>query len=217
MLNNFNKDELQLNQELNVENFNYFENAMNDINNNIKARCFTLEDIMLNQSIEEKHDILNRQSFSQLFYEYQIRRDYAILRELVELINSQDGVEEEEEQFDEIDFYIKSRKHRDFIKNSRIIRKFLIGDILEFVYKYKNMALTFSGICISLKKKSFVMPDLSLILRNVIVGVGIELTISYFYNFAYKMLFLDYRRKFFHYNKNKLYFIRNRVNRESKV
>ena len=79
------------------------------------------------------------------------------------------------------------------------------------------MALTFNGICISLRKKSFVMPDQALILRNVIIGTGIEVTLSYFYNKGYKMLFLDYRRKFFSFNKNKLFFIRDRVNRESKV
>ena len=104
------------------------------------------------------------------------------------------------------DFYIKQRKNRDFIKNSFKIKKFLIGDILEFVYFYKHIALTFSGICIAIKKKSFTIPDLSLILRNVIIKTGIEVTLSYFYNRAYKLKFLDYKRKFYTFNKNKFVF-----------
>jgi ribosomal protein L19 len=113
--------------------------------------------------------------------------------------------------------YIKLRKNRDLIKHSFIIRKFIIGDVLEFAYFYKSAALTFSGICIAIKKKSFVLPDLSLILRNVIVQTGMELIYSYFYNRAYKQKFLDYKRKIFTFNKNKLYFIRDRLNRESRV
>lgn len=113
-------------------------------------------------------------------------------------------------------FYVKLRKDRSFIQNSLIIKQFLIGDVLEFVYFYKNTSLTFSGICIAIKKKSFKLPDLALILRNIIVRTGVEVTISYFYNRAYKLSFLDYKRKFYTYNKNKLYFVRERLNQESR-
>jgi|JI102314A1RNA_FD_contig_51_1382353_length_1153_multi_2_in_0_out_0_2 ribosomal protein L19 len=145
--------------------------------------------------------------------------------DIKEKINSEIPLEILEEQ--EIDqqvnidttannFYVKLRKERDFIYNSYILKKFLIGDVLEFVYFYKSTALTFSGICIAIKKKSFKLPDLSLILRNIIVKTGVEVTISYFYNRAYKLSFLDYKRKFYTYNKNKLYFIRERLNQESR-
>jgi len=79
------------------------------------------------------------------------------------------------------------------------------------------MALIFSGICISIKKKNFILPDVTLILRNIIIKTSIEITVSYFYNRIYKLKFLDYRRKFYTFNKNKLYFIRKRVNQESRV
>lgn len=114
-------------------------------------------------------------------------------------------------------FYIKQRKNRELIKNSFIIKKFLIGDILEFVYFYKHIALTFNGICIGVRKKSFVMPDMSLILRNIIIKTGIEVVVSYFYNRIYNLNFLDYKRKFYTFTKNKLYFVRERLNRESRV
>jgi len=115
------------------------------------------------------------------------------------------------------DFFIKQRKNRELIKNSFKLKKFLIGDILEFVYTYRSIPLVFCGICIAIKRKSFVMPDLVLILRNIVVKTGIELTLSYFYNRGYKFKFLDYRRKFFTFNKNKLYFIRKRGNQESRI
>jgi len=180
----------------------YFEDETYNINNKYKLNFFKVEEMLFNNNIGKNEKL-------------KLQNIYDVLKLIVDLIKFQD--ESELQVYDEIDFFIKSRKHRAFIKNSFKIRKFLIGDILEFVYNYKNMALTFNGICISLRKKSFVMPDQALILRNVIIGTGIEVTLSYFYNKGYKMLFLDYRRKFFSFNKNKLFFIRDRVNRESKV
>ena len=180
----------------------YFEDETYGINKKYKLNFLNIEENLFNNNIEENEKI-------------KLQNIYDVLKVVVDLMKFQD--ESELQVYDEIDFYIKSRKHRAFIKNSFKIRKFLIGDILEFVYNYKNMALTFNGICISLRKNSFVMPDQALILRNVIIGTGIEVTLSYFYNRGYKMQFLDYRRKFFNFNKNKLFFIRDRVNRESKV
>jgi ribosomal protein L19 len=115
------------------------------------------------------------------------------------------------------DYFIKQRKNRELIRKSYKLKKFIIGDILEFVYSYRSIPLVFCGICIAIKRKSFVMPDLVLILRNIIIKTGIELTLSYFYNRGYNFKFLDYRRKFFTFNKNKLYFIRNRDNQESRI
>ena len=61
------------------------------------------------------------------------------------------------------------------------------------------------------------MPDVTLILRNIIMKVAIEITVSFFYNRVYKLRFLDYKRKFYFYNKNKIFFIRKRLNKESRV
>lgn len=115
------------------------------------------------------------------------------------------------------EFYIYQRKHRSLIPKSFKLKKILIGDILEFVYFFKTSPLVFSGICIAIKRKSFVVSDLVIILRNIVLKTGVELTFSYFYNRAYKAKFLDYKRKFYNFNKNKLYFIRYRMNRESRV
>jgi ribosomal protein L19 len=97
------------------------------------------------------------------------------------------------------------------------LKAFKVGDILEFIFFLKNMALIFSGICISIKKKNFILPDVTLVIRNILVKTSIEIIVSYFYNRIYKLKFLDYRRKFYTFNKNKLYYIRKRVNQESRV
>lgn len=114
-------------------------------------------------------------------------------------------------------FYIKQRKNRKCIKGSIKYKKFVVGDIIEFLFVFKSVPLLYSGICIAIRKKSFLMPDVTLILRNIIMKVAIEVTVSFFYNRLYKLKFLDYKRKFYFYNKNKIFFIRKRLNRESRV
>lgn len=114
-------------------------------------------------------------------------------------------------------FYIKQRKNRVSIKGSKKYKIFLVGDIIEFLFVFKSVPLLYSGICIAIRKKSFLMPDVTLILRNIIMKVAIEITVSFFYNRVYKLKFLDYKRKFYFFNKNKIFFIRKRLNRESRV
>ena len=114
-------------------------------------------------------------------------------------------------------FYIKQRKNRNLIKGSKKYKKFVVGDIIEFLFLFKSVPLLYSGICIAIRKKSFLVPDVTLILRNIIMKVVIEVTVSFFYNRIYKLKFLDYKRKFYFFNKNKIFFIRKRLNNESRV
>jgi ribosomal protein L19 len=114
-------------------------------------------------------------------------------------------------------FYIKQRKNRNLIKGSKRYKTFLVGDVIEFLFVFKSVPLLYSGICIAIKKKSFLVPDVTLILRNIIMKVAIEITVSFFYNRIYKLKFLDYKRKFYFFNKNKIFFIRKRLNRESRI
>lgn len=114
-------------------------------------------------------------------------------------------------------FYIKQRKNRKTIKGSKKYKIFSVGDIIEFLFVFKSVPLLYSGICIAVRKKSFIMPDVTLILRNIIMKVAIEITVSFFHNRVYKLRFLDYKRKFYFFNKNKIFFIRKRLNKESRV
>jgi len=114
-------------------------------------------------------------------------------------------------------FYIKQRKNRKNIKGSKKYKQFIVGDIIEFLFVFKSVPLLYSGICIAIKRKSFLVPDVTLIIRNVIMKVAIEVTVSFFYNRLYKLKFLDYKRKFYFFNKNKIFFLRKRLNRESRI
>jgi ribosomal protein L19 len=114
-------------------------------------------------------------------------------------------------------FYIKQRKNRTFIKGSKKYKIFVVGDVIEFLFIFRSVPLLYSGLCIAIRKKAFLVPDVTLILRNIIMRVAVEITVSFFYNRIYKLKFLDYKRKFFFYNKNKIFFIRKRLNRESRI
>lgn len=114
-------------------------------------------------------------------------------------------------------YYIKQRKYRRYLKHSKCFFQFKIGDIIEIIFYYKCTPLVFNGICIAIRKKYFVKPDVVFILRNIIIKIAIELTVSYYYNRLYKLKFLDYKRKFLTFNKNKLFFIRSKINRKSQI
>lgn len=57
----------------------------------------------------------------------------------------------------------------------------------------------------------------TLVLRNVLCSIGVELCISYYYNRLFYLKFSDFKRKQFIYNRAKLYFLRNKLNRESRI
>jgi len=114
-------------------------------------------------------------------------------------------------------FFIKQRKNRNYIKGSKKYKIFVVGDIIEFLFVFKSVPLLYSGICIAIRKKSFIVPNVTLILRNIIMKIAIEITVSFFYNRIYKLKFLDYKRKFYFFNKNKIFFLRKRLNRESRL
>ena len=52
-------------------------------------------------------------------------------------------------------------------------------------------------------------------LRNIILGVGVEVTLSYYLNRIFFLKISDFKRKFFLYKKSKLYYIRIQLNRSS--
>ena len=100
--------------------------------------------------------------------------------------------------------------------NSGVV--FAAGDILAVVIERGPYGHFIEGICISVTKRSLMHPHTGVVVRNVIAGVGVEFTISYYYHRMYKLQMRDYKRKQFDYaNSNKLYYLRNRDNKESRV
>lgn len=95
---------------------------------------------------------------------------------------------------------------------------FRVGDILEVVTFKNNLPFIFEGICLSVRKKSFVSPEVAFLIRNIILGVVIEVSYSYYYNRLYNLRMNDYKKKKLGFiRKSKIYFLRFRTNRESIV
>jgi ribosomal protein L19 len=93
---------------------------------------------------------------------------------------------------------------------------FRAGDILKVVYIAKNNAYTFNGVCMAVRGK-FKNPNLSFLLRNVIMGVGIEMGFLYFGNRLFSLHLEFYKKKHLFARTARLFYIRNRINSQSRV
>ena len=113
---------------------------------------------------------------------------------------------------------ILERNNRPCIYGTTYIKNIDIGDILEINFFRNNTALSFSGICICIrKKKKKLLPDMGIILRNVIMGVGVEVVVSFYENRLFNLKIHDYKRKQSSFRGSRLFYIRYRLNKESKV
>lgn len=91
------------------------------------------------------------------------------------------------------------------------------GDVLALVLWKKALIYKFEGICLKIKKKSLTNLNTSVCLRNMFNKCGIEVISSYYLNRIFFMIILDYKRKHFMYRKSKLYYLRLKSNRLTKV
>lgn len=98
-----------------------------------------------------------------------------------------------------------------------VINKFNVGDVLGLSFRNKGLTYFFEGICIGIKNKGLNNSNTTFILRNILADVGIELNFSYFYNRAFFLKVNNFKRKKFLYNRSKLYYVRNKLNRESRI
>jgi ribosomal protein L19 len=113
--------------------------------------------------------------------------------------------------------FIEKRRMRNRVQGMRKHYFITIGDVIKVVFYYKISFMGFTGICIAIRRKNFTEPEVGLIVRNVIVGVGVEIIVAYYYNRSYNSKFLDYRRKRFHVPRSRLYHVREKTNAVSKV
>lgn len=97
------------------------------------------------------------------------------------------------------------------------ILKFSVGDVLIVFFWVKGLLYRFEGICICIRNKNIKKVNTSLILRNVLSSIGVELCISYYYNRLFYLKFSDFKRKKFIYNKAKLYYLRSKLNKASRI
>jgi len=94
---------------------------------------------------------------------------------------------------------------------------FKSGDILVVVYCKETIIYRFEGICIAIRRKLLKELDTVLCIRNILFGIGIELSITYYFHRIYFLSIMDYKRKEFRYKKSKLYYLRSKINRASRV
>jgi len=93
--------------------------------------------------------------------------------------------------------WIKFRKNRFEIGSDLV--KFSVGDIVTVRYWNGCDIYSFEGICISVRRKRFNDLNATIILRNVLMGIGIEVTVSYYYNRILAARVSDHKRKKFIY------------------
>lgn len=97
------------------------------------------------------------------------------------------------------------------------VSPFIIGDILGVSFRNKGYSYFFEGICISIKKKKAISPECTLIIRNVLGDVGLEVAFSYFYNRLFYMRINNFKRKKLLYRRAKIFYIRHKLNIASRV
>ena len=111
---------------------------------------------------------------------------------------------------------IKSRLQRVNTKRGKLIL-ISAGDVVALVFWNEAIIYRFEGICICIRKKNMKKVDSSLILRNVLGSIGVELCISYYFNRLFYLKFSDFKRKKFIYKRAKLYYLRNKLNKASRI
>lgn len=122
-------------------------------------------------------------------------------------------------KFDKKKHLINSRRKRKVILSSvKMGKVFTRGDILILNFWTKTLRYHFEGICLGLKKKSFIQPNVTLSLRNVLFSIGIEISASFYFNRLFiNTLMSDFKRKKFQYRSSKLYYLCSKENQATRI
>jgi len=111
-----------------------------------------------------------------------------------------------------------NRNKKFILNNPNLGKVFSRGDILTLNFWSKTFRYHFEGICLSLNNSSFSNPNISFILRNVLFGIGVEMSVSFFFNRLYLNVFMsDFKRKSFNYRLSKLYYLRLKNNQATRI
>lgn len=110
------------------------------------------------------------------------------------------------------------RKRKPILGIPAMGKKITRGDIFTVDFWNKALHYSFEGIILAHKKKSFVNSNVTLKLRNVLLGTGVELTASYFFNRLFRSCVIsDYKRKSYDYRSSKLYYLCLRKNKATRI
>lgn len=110
--------------------------------------------------------------------------------------------------------WINIRKNQKILKNLDFFKR---GDILTITFWHKSYNYYFEGLCIALKK-NFNNINIMIFLKNILQNTIIEFIGPYYLNrFFLKTFISNYKRKQLWYKKSKLYYLRKKENKASKI
>jgi len=113
---------------------------------------------------------------------------------------------------------IQLRKKRKTLLNNNVGRFLSRGDIMTINFWSKSLNYYFEGLCLSVKKKNLSSFNTTITLRNYLQQTGIEVTVAYYlYRLFLHTIISDYKRKQIWYRSSKLYYLRNKENKASKI
>ena len=111
--------------------------------------------------------------------------------------------------------WINIRKNQNNINKK--FNNFNRGDIITITFWHKSYNYYFEGLCYGLKK-TFNNINLIVLLKNVLQNTIIEFIGPYYLNrFFLKTFISNYKRKQLWYKKSKLYYLREKENKASKI
>lgn len=96
-------------------------------------------------------------------------------------------------------------------------RQFDTGDVFKLAYDKGPTTYSFEGICISIRASNFGRKDMTFSVRNVLASVGVEILVAYFLRRVFTVVFTDHRKKRLRYRKQRLFYLRERLNQQSRV
>jgi len=114
-------------------------------------------------------------------------------------------------------YFFNFDKHYELVYRQKATVPFSAGDILALSFRNKGSNYFFEGICIAVRKKKLMHPESTLILRNILGAVGIEVSFSYFCNRVFILRLNSFKRKKISYARVKLYYIRHKLGQASRV
>jgi ribosomal protein L19 len=92
-----------------------------------------------------------------------------------------------------------------------------VGDVVNFSYTKNSITYGSEGICLHTRRKNKVGSEFNFLPRNILDGIGVEITVSLLPARVYDYTLPDYKRKSGKYRRAKLYYLRRSLNRASRV
>ena len=115
---------------------------------------------------------------------------------------------------------LESRFHFDYtdiFKNRLNFFLFNVGDVVAIVFMKSGYYFLFEGLCLSIRNRGLISPNTSFILCNVLAGVVVEVSISYYYHLSFIFRTINTRFNLIGIRRSKLHYLRNKLTKGSRA